>query len=267
MSLLPIIRVMEFLPGTLEGGTTRPMLVVGEDGRKYVLKIFSKKDAAQRSYTVAEVMANLLAKQFDLNFPEGVYMTIDKTLMNTLKTAQPNIYKQLEEKATEGILFGSLYYEGYPIYSPAQKDRLLELDEFERIFAFDMLICNDDRRPEKPNILRGPNHYLLIDHEKAFEGLRHNLDNMKKGILPYYYSNHLFYQRLQKAEKRKPNSVNFETFTEYFRNLTLREIEENVDFLIKNGYDKEECKAWLLYLVEQKAIYLNFVSLLKQKIK
>lgn len=63
-----------------------------------------------------------------------------------------------------------------------------------------------------------------------------------------------------------PNSVNFETFSEYFRNLNLGEITENVRFLIEMGYNEHECEGWLNYLMHQKVNYTNFVALLKQKV-
>ena len=266
MSLLPIIRITEFLEETVSGGTTRPMLVIGEDGRKYVLKIFSKKDSSQRSYTVAEVMANILAKDFDLNIPEGVYMTIDKFLLKTIQQTQPSIHRKLEEKEVDFILFGSLYYEGYPTYSPAKSDKLLDLDEFESILAFDMLIANNDRRLAKPNILRGPEHYLLIDHEKAFEGLTVHLENIRKGVLPYYFNEHLFFNKLKAENIKTQNSVKFETFEEYFRILSLDKLEENVNFLVENGYNEAECNGWFNYIRLQKENYRNFITLLKKKL-
>lgn len=48
MSILPTIQIAQFLDHSLVGGTTRPLLVVGEDGNTYVLKLFSKIDAEQR---------------------------------------------------------------------------------------------------------------------------------------------------------------------------------------------------------------------------
>lgn len=117
MSLLPVVRITEFLEDALTGGTTRPMLVIGENGKIYVLKIFSKRDASQRSYTVAEALANLLAKEFDLNVPDAAYMIIDPQLIQILQHQQPNIYDKLQEKEFDLILFGSIYHDGIPLYS------------------------------------------------------------------------------------------------------------------------------------------------------
>lgn len=267
MSLLPIIRITEFLEETLLGGTTRPMLVLGENGKKYVLKIFSKKDASQRPYMVAEVIANILAREFGLNVPEAVYLRIEPDLINFLSITQKEIFNKLQEKAIDGLHFGSIYQEGYPIYSPSRDDKLLELDEFESILAFDLLIGNEDRRITKPNILRGPDHYMLIDHEKAFEGLEIMRINYNVGIMPHYFNKHLFFSKLNRIAQKNTESVSFATFEEYFRNLSLLRIEENINFLIQSGFDGESCNAWLSYLNSQKENYRNFVALLNRKIR
>jgi len=266
MSLLPTIRITEFLDKELTGGTTRPMLVIGEDGNKYVLKIFSLKDSEQRSYVVAEVMANILAKEFDLNVPDGVYMTLDKKLLDSIKRNQPNIYEKLDTKKSDGVMFGSFYHEGMPIFSSAVEDRTLDVEEFENIFAFDMLIANDDRRIGKPNILKGTEEYLLIDHEKAFEGVDRVYDLYESGVLPSYAQNHVFHEKLKKLGKIESITVDFETFSEYCRNLNLKEVEENVNFLIECNFDKEECTNWLEYLKKRLRNYTIFVDVLKKNL-
>jgi hypothetical protein len=211
-------------------------------------------------------MANILAKEFDLYVPDAVYMTVDPELIKIISIKQPEIYQKICEKSYDSILFGCKYHEGYPTYSPAKKDKSFELFELETIFAFDMLIANQDRRSEKPNILKGAEHYLLIDHEKAFEGLNVHLSNINKGIVPYYFKEHLFFEQLNKAAQKLKNSICFETFEEYFRILNLDSVEENVNFLIKQGYNKEECLSWLDYLQQQKENCRTFVTLLRNKI-
>lgn len=267
MSLLPTIQIVEFVDHSLVGGTTRPLLVLGDDGNTYVLKLFSKTDAAQRSYTVAEVMANVLAKEFDLLIPDAVYMLVLPELLEFVAETQPELYALLEQKETRGPQFACRYHEGCPLYSPTRDDKNLDLEEFESVFAFDMLISNDDRRELKPNMLRSADRYLLIDHEKAFEGLEVTAENFTRGELPHHYRNHLFFNRLRSEEEKRAGKVRFETFSEYFRTLSLRAVEENVRFLIESGYDEEECTSWLSYLHDQKTNYTNFVSLLTEKIR
>lgn len=267
MSLLPIIRIKEFLEEEFSDGTTRPMLVLGEDGKKYVLKIFSKRDAAQRPYVAAEVLANLLAKQFNLFVPSAAYLTIDNALLDFVENNQPKINEVLQLKHTDGIHFGTEYHPGLPMFTPSKNDKLLELDEYESILAFDTLIANEDRKKHKPNILRGEKNYLLIDHEKAFEGLECIYTNVNNGILPNFFSYHIFYKRLRVLAKTKSEEINFETFEDFFRLISFVEIEENIRFLIQNGCDESKCYEWLFYIKKQKENCTNFVTLLNRKIR
>lgn len=266
MSIFETIRVVEFLPDTLKGGTTRPMVALGENGSPYVLKLFNKRDALQRSYTVAEAFAFLIAKNFDLKIPNAVLMTVPKELLKYYKTSNSDLHELLLGKDLTKPSFGSLYYSGLPTYSPTLNDKLLEIDEFESIYAFDLLILNEDRRKVKPNILRS-NHYLIIDHEKAFEGTRYALENFTKAILPSFHKNHLFYEILCSKEKKNPGSVSFETFLEYLRLLDTSKLEQEIKYFVSLGFDEIECTEWLYYIIEIKKNSTKFVALLKSSIK
>jgi hypothetical protein len=260
------IRVVEFLPETLKGGTTRPLVALGEDGNPYVLKLFNIKDASQRSYTAAEAFAYIIAKAFDLKIPDCVLMTVPNELLSYYKTSNPDIYNILLNKDLSKPSFGSFYFSGLPTYSPTINDNTLDIDEFESIYAFDLLILNEDRRKIKPNILRSK-HYLIIDHEKAFEGTKYAKENFNTFNLPNYYRNHLFFEILCRKEKKKPNSVTFETFFEYLRSLDTRKLEEEIEYLISLGFDDVECYDWLYYIFDIKKNSSKFVSLLKKSIQ
>jgi hypothetical protein len=266
LPIFDIVRVSELLPNTLKGGTTRPLLVLGEDGNVYVLKLFSIKDASQRPYTVAEVFANVIAKELNLNVPNAVLMEVPKQLIDRYKEMDPEIYEILISKDLSKPSFASIYHDGLPLYSPSMNDRHLEIDEFESIYAFDMLIINSDRRKLKPNILRS-NHYLLIDHEKAFEGSKIILKNFESSIIPYFHLNHLFYDLLCKREKRNTNSVTFATFTELFRSINEMKLKTVIEECVNIGYSKTECYEWFDYIVKIKKNYSKFATLLKESIK
>lgn len=128
-------------------------------------------------------------------------------------------------------------------------------------------MANHDRRLGKPNILNGSDYYLLIDHEKAFEGLSKQYVNVQNGILPHFFKDHLFYKQIRKNLAKSIRHEPFETFEEYFRNLTFERLRDNVNFLIRHGYNEEECLSWLEYLQHQKENCRNFVTLLRKKIR
>lgn len=258
--------VTEISKDYLSGGTTRPMKVLGDDGNLYVLKLFSKKDAAQRPYAVAEFFANSIAKQLELNTPDAVVMEVPEELIRIYEKREPEIFNKLLEKDLSKPSFGSLFYKDCPIYSPAVNDKNLETYEFESIYAYDMLILNGDRRKVKPNILRG-NHYLLIDHEKAFEGSQHIMsENGKELILPPFYNNHLFYELLKTRNKKPSSPIDFATFEEAFRTMKERHLLDTINFCAELGYNDNAPSEWLRYIVEMKKKCSNFVALLAKSI-
>ena len=264
--MLKEITALEILDEPLEGGTTKPMLVICEDGNKYVLKIFKEIHSKQRCYTGAEVCAYLLAKEFNLSIPDGVLINIPLQLIELIKNSNKKLYEELSTKDFSKPCFGSLYLDALPTYTPTLKDKYFDLDELETIFAFDLFILNEDRKNGKPNILKSSEHYFLIDHDKAFEGSAHALKMFNNNEIAHHFKNHIFYQTLKEIEKKHPNSVNFETFIEYLRLLNLKTIRKQVERLEEFDYPVSECYDWLNYLVEIKKNCSKFVSLLKKNL-
>ena len=66
------------------------------------------------------------------------------------------------------VAFGSKHlppgYTSWPLGKSIPKDALVTAAE---IFAFDVLIVNDDRRPENPNCLFSGSSLAIYDHEAA----------------------------------------------------------------------------------------------------
>jgi hypothetical protein len=264
--MLKEIIALEILDDSLDGGTTKPMLVICDDGNKYVLKIFKEIHAKQRCYTGAEVCAYLLAKEFNLCIPDGALITIPIQLIELIKKSNKSLYRELATKDYSKPCFGSLYLETLPTYTPTLKDKYLDLDELETIFAFDLFILNEDRKNTKPNILKSSEHYFLIDHEKAFEGSAYALKQFKENELVHYYKSHIFFKTLMKIKKKHPNSVNFETFIEFLRFLNLKTLRKQIERLETLEYSVSECYEWLNYLEEIKKNSTKFVDLLKKNL-
>lgn len=264
--VLKEITALEILEDSLEGGTTKPMLVLCDDGNKYVLKIFKEIHSQQRCYTGAEVCAYLLAKEFNLSIPDGALITIPIELIELIKNSNKSLYQELATKDYSKPCFGSLYLESLPTYSPSLKDKYFDLDELETIFAFDIFILNEDRKNSKPNILKSSEHYFLIDHEKAFEGSAYALKLFQENELVQYYETHIFFQSLSEIEKKHPKTVNFETFIEFLRILNLKTIRKQIERLESLKYYVNECYDWLNYLEEIKKNSTKFVELLKKKL-
>lgn len=267
MRLMKEIKAVNVLDIDLKGGTTKPVVVLGDDGNQYVLKLFKKIHASQRCYTGAEVVAYLLAKEFSLNIPEAVLITIPVELLNLIDEHHPSISKLLKTKDLSKPCFGSRYHDGLPLHSPSLLDKYLELDELETIFAFDTLILNGDRKKTKPNILRDENNYILIDHDQAFEGYSKAPEYFKSNNLLPYSPNHIFFDILKRRESNDNNSVKFETFEYYLRYMKLRRIKLQVSRLAELGYGVGECYDWINYIESIKNNSANFVNVLRLNIR
>jgi hypothetical protein len=267
MPLLKELNALEIFDLPLKGGTTKPLLVTCDDGNQYILKIFKKIHAQQRCYTGAEVCAYLLAKEFNLYIPDGALITIPQNLINLYKQTNPELYKEIMTKDFANPCFGSHYQGALPIHSPTLLKKYFELHELETIYAFDTFILNEDRKKIKPNILKGQEHYFLIDHDKAFEGYNHTLNVFLENNQWNYYINHIFFDILKKEEKKENNSVKFETFEEYLRLLNIGKIRKQVERLEALNYSVSECYDWLNYFETIKRNSSIFVTLLKNSIK
>lgn len=266
MALLEVHNAIEIKPTLLAGGTTRPLLVDAENRKTYVVKLFSKKDASQRCYTGAEVYAHHLATQFELSIPDAVLITITPELIELVKKTSPDLYIELIKRDLEHPCFATEYLGNLPTYSPALDQKNISYDELASIYAFDALILNEDRKRVKPNILRAPDHYFLIDHEKAFEGVDFAIKHFNEGKLCAYSYYHLFYAALSERCKKNGNTVVLDTFEMYFTNLRLSGLAELKDQLSGFQYNTEDCELWEIYLNEMKQNVSTFVTTLRNSL-
>ncbi|MBI3133674.1 MAG: hypothetical protein HYZ14_03270 [Bacteroidetes bacterium] len=266
MSLLPVHNAVEISPTKLEGGTTLPFIVVAEDGNAYVIKLFKKIHARQRCYTAAEAFGHLIAKKFELRVPEAALILLPPGLIKLIKKNNPDLYKEILTRDYTKPCFATRYLGNLPTFSPALLKKKLETHELETIFAFDTLILNEDRKIIKPNILRDKSGYVLIDHEKAFEGTEYALNRFKAGLICEYTNNHLFFKTLHQYAKRNGAGNMFETFEDYFRQLRLADLNQLRLQLSDYKYNTEECVLWQIYLEDMKRNFPNFVKMLRGSI-
>ncbi len=166
---LTAIRPHQIFPS----GRTSPLLVeaMDDDCNRYevVVKIFTESEGGSRA-RIAELFCNLLANELGMNtpapyllkFPDGFEQLVqDAVVSDKIKNAR-------------GYQYACHYYSGLSIVPPG----LPIPSDFEiqaaSIMTYDGLIQNPDRRPEKPNLLKGDDGYHVIDHDQAlgmFDGM------------------------------------------------------------------------------------------------
>ncbi len=236
------------------------MSVLGASGKpeKYVVKPF--RVSPQRHYAPAagEVFGAVLAAEFELPHPEPAlieftpefYSTLVPSQMQQLKGAESNMY------------YGCRLLEGSFPYSSARAKKTLMQYDAGTIYAFDNLICNVDRRPDKPNLLLFEDDAYVIDHELACFVPEKTFTQLQKGRWEHNYQGHLFYPTLRNpalftAEK------GFIDFTDYLRRLNPAVLLPYLDQLVEYHLPVRDFDRFMGYLYYQKAHSHQFAALLR----
>lgn len=253
--MLPTFHAISVSQYALDGGTTQPCLMMVEDERgriqssHYVVKVF-KRD--HRAATCREVFAQALAGEFDLQVPKAALVEVDTTIIQDLKK-----HKKFAQWAIEpGWYFATEFLSDAKIFSPTMPFSLLDSWDMERIFAFDVLIRNSDRRVGKPNFLLHQQMPVLIDHELSLR--------VNKPFSAYVASqdwgflstggtrDHVFLAPLRK--KFKKSGLDFSSMLEYLRTLNPRILFPFAEQLLEFGYEEAEIVNPIIdYLQDAKA--------------
>lgn len=97
-TLLPIYQAISF-QNTLAGGRTKPWLILADTGQgapvPFVMKIFEPRKLEARDHVTAEIISNILARQFDLAVPGAAFIEIDEYFLATIN--DPEAYRALEQ--------------------------------------------------------------------------------------------------------------------------------------------------------------------------
>lgn len=233
------------LIGSLEGGSTKPLMIDGEDEngeiQRYVVKLYKQEYNTQYFVVAKEIITSELAKEFDLPVPEYRIINFDNKLLEELGEYNQKQIEQIQN----GYKFCTKLEDAYILFNPNFKNNFLKNYEIETLFAFDNFIINPDRGGwrNKPNLLISDEDFLLIDHEQSFSFYQTKINSAKlsynKSFSSYDYTKHIFYNKLK---KRKVNTNVFDDFDYSLKNLNisifknlLKQIESlNIDCGEKN---------------------------------
>ncbi len=151
------------------GEHDQPWLMLGNDGRQYVVK-FRRTDTCP---TLAnEIFANMLAVQLDLPVLKMILVNINEQIINTTF--------ELDDRGIEpGLHMATVYVaDGFTLddkimMPKVTPESIKNLDQVPKFIIFDMMLYNVDR--SESNIMLIPNddetyQYYLIDHGMIFGG-------------------------------------------------------------------------------------------------
>ena len=154
--------------GRVQSGRTAPCRLTCEAADGAEVEVVAKlSDGCDRKVTALamEAIAAMLAADLDLPVPEPFLVTLEPEFIAGL----PDETVAGMARRSNPVAFGSKHlppgYTSWPIGKAIPKDALATAAE---IFAFDVLIVNDDRRPVNPNCLFSGSSLAIYDHEMAF---------------------------------------------------------------------------------------------------
>jgi hypothetical protein len=207
--------------GTAQSGANRPLFIRGIDSKTnqrgfYVLKYQGSERMDNRT-SGRELLAALLAKEWGITVPKPVKIIVSDDFLNTLIehddflniAKSKNCFNFGNVKITDNIDISR-----FATLTPQQ------LQQAARIFLFDVIIQNADRRFEKPNMFFAKGNIYIIDHELAF-GFLDTLSFLRSPK-PYILNetdvksakNHFFYPILHQNK-----SLNWEEVLQEFSHL------------------------------------------------
>jgi hypothetical protein len=231
-------------------GTTLPLTMtcqyVYDEGRstytEYIVKLREFVRLNERGLA-REVIAGLLGQILGFQIPSIAIVDIPAELRAHLSDREMS--NRLANSL--GLNFGSEYISHGVVPTYVTKDRLLDA---AAVFAFDMLIQNPDRRPEKPNLFQTPDGFILFDHELA---LPFGSPFMLIGGVPEPWDiknlapqRHIFYRYL------KGMDISFDEFRaklETLRPEFIDQINEKIPFEWRTS-EVDEIKNYLLRACE-----------------
>lgn len=153
---------------TLNSGANRPMLIRGIDQNQqqmgdFVLK-YRNDERMNETTCRRELLAAWVAAEIDIAVTEPVIIAVDNNFVQTV----PREFQAIMLSKAVGLNIGSRYISAN---APFQPRPLLPPNLHQaaaRIFAFDLMLQNADRRDEKPNSFLADGKTYVYDHELSF---------------------------------------------------------------------------------------------------
>jgi hypothetical protein len=233
--MLPIYQACNF-DHIVSGGSTRPwQVLVSVQGNPipFIVKLY-KKDYIDQFKTVAkEVYSSVLANKLGIKTPTPALIEFPNDFISTLPS---NLQEELYTK-DQRLKFGTHYIQSSYQYQNTLHP-LAKFNNIERIYAFDNLIKNGDRKVEKPNVLLKGNDIYVIDHEVSFAVDKSTIDLLNENKWIYDKENHIFYRHLKDKNVSEKKTM-FKDFSDSLSELDFSSLDPYYEQLRTIGHDTQ----------------------------
>ena len=156
----------------MSSGRTAPMLATclthGDEDIDVVVKLNGAMDFGVRG-AIFETAASLMASRLGIECPTPYFVWLSPEFIEAVITQKPEFASKLRKSI--GWNFGSKMLRDTTIWPTAATVPTTMLSDALKIFAFDGLTQNPDRRHDNPNLMTRGEKLCVIDHECAFSFL------------------------------------------------------------------------------------------------
>jgi hypothetical protein len=155
-------------------GGSKPQLVRGSNGKKYVVKLIGNPSAVHRTRLLAnEYVVGRLAKILDVPSPPVDIIHVDESFVNVVNTTAQYTFKP-------GPAFGSLFLEGENVQRmPANSANMIATSNarnWPNAIVLDALAQNEDLKPDHilitKNLSSGSSEFWHVDHGHCLAAYR-----------------------------------------------------------------------------------------------
>ena len=157
----------------LDSGRTSPALFSHEGSTElegdYVVKL--RGGMERPAAPLCELYASLLAAHLGLAVPAPAILLIEGDLAEAVEESSTDPVHANIVRNSIGWNFGSRFIPNLSSWPVDKKVSAVMREDAVRVFAFDALIQNPDRRFDNPNLGTRGNEIIIFDHESAFSFL------------------------------------------------------------------------------------------------
>jgi HipA-like protein len=188
----------------MRSGRTNPILCgcsdsAGNPAGEFIVKLLGQPTVGSCG-ALFEFVASRLAHHFDILVPETAAIEITSDFAKIVADVQPQLGPALQ--AGLGLNFGSRVINPMSTWLVGRSIPEAMLSDAIKIFAFDALIQNPDRRTDNPNLFTQGDGIYVYDHELSFSFLLAIGESTQPWNLEdhNYLEYHVFYSRLKSRE-------------------------------------------------------------------
>lgn len=207
-----------------QSGRTRPLVIecTGDAGERQTLLVKARGlPEVDDLGLYCELLGNLIARELGLDTPQPSLVNLSQEFVTNANSFLRGSNLKLEIGLGVGAEYFSKDFSAISAFSPLANE---QIESAVRIYAFDLLVQNPDRRRENPNCAVSDKRLIAFDFNLAFSFLLpifgERIESWEVSKLHTIRQNHLFFNQLRRR------TVDWQPFIKSVGSLTEERITE-----------------------------------------